>query len=146
MKVKGMRKKRAAKPVTTSVAASLAHPLPLEWPRYTTQEYYSWMMDRMPKDTIPADWSKHKPHNGAPIFWYQDQSKKCVDCGVEFVFSKEEQKHWFEELTIPIYAEANRCKDCRATVRKAKVAQKLHMEEMEKIVPHPNEAFFRRKT
>lgn len=139
--------KRAEKPVTTSATESLSHPLPLEWPQYTTQEYYSWMMNRMPKDAIPADWSKHKPHNSyGPLFWYEDQSKKCIDCGREYVFSKEEQKHWYEELKIPIYAEANRCKECRATIRETKMAQKLHMQEMEKIEPHPNEAFFRRKT
>ena len=147
MKVKDKRTKKAPKPVTKPVTEVLSHPLPPEWPRYTTPAYYSWMMDRIPKTAIPADWSKHRPHNSySPLFWYEDKSKICVDCGCSFVFSKEDQVRWYEELKIPIYAEANRCKECRAAIRNAKAAQKAHMQEMQNIAPHPNELFFRRKT
>jgi hypothetical protein len=121
--------------------------LPAHWPRYATEEYYSWSMERMPEGAIPADWSKHRPHNSyGPLFWYQDKTKQCRDCGVEFVFSKEEQKHWYEDLKIPIYADAVSCKNCRAKIRAEKAAQKEHMNAMALVEPHPNEAFFRRKT
>lgn len=138
---------RRRKPSGSESTKAPAYVLPAHWPRYATEEYYSWLMERMPTDAIPADWSKHRPHNSyGPLFWYQDKTKMCRDCGVEFVFSKEEQKYWYEELKIPIYADAVSCKACREKVRLVKPEQKRHMQEMALIEPHPNEAFFRQKT
>jgi len=148
MKAKEKRTRKASRKLQPPVEVEkVAHPLPPDWPKYTTEEYYSWMMDRMPTGAITANWSKHNPHNSySPIFWYEDQPQKCVDCGCDFVFSKEEQQHWYEILKIPIYAQATRCPKCRAARRREKIAQKLHMEKVAQTPPHPHQAFFRRKT
>lgn len=124
--------------------------LPSDWPQYASPEDYAWKMASIPPDAIPADWSKQRPHNSySPIYWYEDKQVKCVDCSCQFIFTKEEQRHWYEELHFPIYAEAVRCQECRAYARiktRAERAEQLkHMEESAASV-HPNEAFFKRPT
>ena len=120
--------------------------LPAHWPPFTTPEYYAWNMARMPAGALPADWSKHQPHNSySPLFWYQDQSRVCTACGTAFVFTKEQQQKWYEEYRIPIHAHASRCESCRRQVREQKAAQKRHMEDMASRPPHPHELFFRTK-
>jgi hypothetical protein len=122
------------------------HKLPAHWPRFTTEVYYEWMMARMPQGAVPADWSKHQPHNSySPIFWYEDKLQRCVGCSVSFVFTKEEQRVWYEDYRVPIYASANRCRSCRAQRRLEQEQQKQHMAEVAAKPRHPNEEFFRRK-
>jgi len=95
-------------------------------------------------DAIAADWSKHHPHNSySPPFWYADTAVRCRACDRQFLFSKEEQRHWYEELKLPIYASAVRCPECRAQVRAAKKSQREHMAEVATRTQHPNEAFFK---
>jgi hypothetical protein len=135
---------------TPKAPAAPEHTLPDHWPRYTTPEYYSWMMARMPAGAIAADWSKHQPHNShSPLFWYADENNICEQCAREFLFSKGEQRHWFEELQIPIYVRGAHCAECRAQRRVAKQAeqakQQQHMAEAALRTPHPNETFFKKK-
>jgi len=145
-KPKSERKKTKLKRLANA-KGNLVRELPAHWPRFATPDYYAWMMARMPKGAIEADWSKHQPHNSyGPIFWYEDKENTCVQCGVQFVFTKEEQQQWYEEYKIPIYAKANRCSKCRAIVRHDKRLQREHMMEMANRVPHPNQAFFKRST
>jgi uncharacterized Zn finger protein (UPF0148 family) len=104
----------------------------------------------MPAGAIVADWSKHQPHNSyGPLFWYVDKQVQCALCSREFVFSKEEQRHWYEELQFAIYVRAVHCPECRAEVREKKqsdlAAQKKHMAEVSAREPHPNEAFFKKR-
>ena len=100
----------------------------------------------MPTDAIAADWSKHHPHNSySPPFWYEDTAVQCKECRRDFLFSKEEQRHWYEELKLPIYAAAVRCPECRSRVRTMKKSQRDHMAELATKSPHPNEAFFKMK-
>jgi len=118
--------------------------LPATWPQIVRPDYYSWRMASMPADAIVADWSKHHPHNSySPPFWYADTVVQCKACARKFLFSKEEQRHWYEELKLPIYASAVRCPECRARVRAAKKSQREHMAEVATRAPHPNEAFFK---
>lgn len=98
--------------------------LPAKWPPYTTHEQYVRTMQAMPEDAIVADWSKHAPHNSrCPIFWYVDQPCQCRDCGAAFVFTKEDQRVWYEQHKLPIYVKAIRCLRCRRTQRKAQRAR-----------------------
>ena len=139
-------RKRAKQAKNAAAAPPRDWQLPAHWPRLTTPEYYAWTMARMPAGALPADWSRHQPHNSySPLFWYQDQSRVCIGCGAAFVFTKEQQQTWYEEYGIPIYAYASRCTSCRRTLRQAKAALKQHMEDMASRPPHPNEAFFRTK-
>ena len=49
-----------------------------------------------------------------PHFAYFDRAVSCRDCAKEFVFSKEEQYHWFEKLGLLVQARQVRCHGCRA--------------------------------
>jgi hypothetical protein len=138
--------RKKAKQAKNAAAASPTRDwqLPAHWPPFTTPEHYAWNMARMPAGALPADWSKHQPHNSySPLFWYQDQARVCTQCGGSFVFTKEQQQKWYEEYHIPIYAYGSRCAPCRRALREVKAAQKRHMEAMARREPHPNEAFFR---
>lgn len=148
MTAKSKGEHRRAKSGSASEAkGKIALQLPAHWPRFVSPEYYSWMMARMPSGAIQADWSKHQAHNSySPIFWYQDKSCVCADCGVQFVFTKEEQQVWYEEYHFPIYVRANRCAKCRALLRHEKEQQREHMKKMASRIPHPNEAFFKKKS
>jgi hypothetical protein len=68
----------------------------------------------MPVGAIKADLTQHWPHNSySPPMWYVDESRKCVECGCEFIFTAPEQLYWYEVLHIPIHVEAVRCAACR---------------------------------
>jgi hypothetical protein len=142
--IEAVTRKKPQNPEDVSPPAKFS--LPGHWPAYTTDGYYAWMMDKMPADAIPADWSRHKPHNSySPLFWYEDQPLVCVDCATKFVFTKEEQRRWYEDLQLPIQVRCIRCPECRRKIRTAKVSQKKHMEELAHVEPHPHEAFFKRR-
>ena len=48
-----------------------------------------------------------------PRYWYVDASIPCEDCGEHFLFSKEEQQHWYETLEFWIDSFPDRCKSCQ---------------------------------
>ena len=75
---------------------------------------------------LPADMSRQRHVSFSPDVkrtHYRDRSKRCADCGEDFVFSASEQKHWYEVLQIPVEVAAKRCRACRAARRAAVVAQ-----------------------
>jgi Probable zinc-ribbon domain len=56
-----------------------------------------------------------------PRYFYVDQPRRCVECGVEFIFSGKEQKHWYEKLKFHFDSVAIRCIACRKR-RRTKLA------------------------
>lgn len=52
-----------------------------------------------------------------PYFAFYDDVKQCKTCGNKFIFSKEEQQHWFQVLKFIVWSEARNCKDCRKQER-----------------------------
>ncbi len=64
-----------------------------------------------------------------PRHWYIDATIDCVDCGESFRFTKEEQKHWYEELRFWIDSFPKRCKRCNQ-------AHKLVHQEVDYICLH----------
>lgn len=48
-----------------------------------------------------------------PRHWYVDAKIRCADCGEQFLFSKEEQRHWFEKLRFWVESFPVRCKSCQ---------------------------------
>ena len=48
-----------------------------------------------------------------PRYWYADATIKCLQCKVNFVFSKEEQKYWYEELKFWVDSFPNKCPSCK---------------------------------
>ena len=58
---------------------------------------------------------------------------------------EKQQKWWYETAKGHIDSTAIRCRRCRKIIKEQKLEQKKHMEEMAQRVPHPNEAFFKKK-
>ena len=77
--------------------------------------------------------------------FYIDKAYVCRDCGSEEVWTAKQQKWWFEIINGDVNSTAIRCIRCRKAIRDQKAKQKAHMEEMAKVIPHPNEAFFKKK-
>lgn len=53
-----------------------------------------------------------------PCLAYFDTTRNCVECGCSFVFSKDEQQFWYEELGFRVQSRAIRCLECRARKRR----------------------------
>ena len=53
-----------------------------------------------------------------PYLAYFDNAHHCVECGMSFIFSKEEQRYWYEELGFWVQSKPNQCRKCRAGKRK----------------------------
>lgn len=52
-----------------------------------------------------------------PHLAYVDQHSVCRTCRKAFVFTKEEQKHWYEDLKFWVVSYAVRCCACRQALR-----------------------------
>ena len=70
----------------------------------------------IPGTAIEADVSRQTAAT-IPVTHYYDLEKVCRDCGRHFLFFAEEQKFWYEELQLPLEADAVRCVECRRQVR-----------------------------
>ena len=75
----------------------------------------------VPRTAVKADLSRQSRAT-VPVTHYYDLDKRCLDCGRRFIFFAEEQKHWYEELKIPLEANCLRCVQCRK--RRQSIAQK----------------------
>jgi hypothetical protein len=63
---------------------------------------------------------KHPMDTWSPFLAYFDQKFKCKICKNKTVFSKEEQQHWYEELSFVVFSKPTACKQCRKELRLAK--------------------------
>lgn len=61
-----------------------------------------------------------------PRFWYVDAYFKCKRCDLEYCFSAEEQKVWFEKLNFWIDAFPKHCHKCRKDLRELKIIRKKY--------------------
>ncbi len=73
---------------------------------------------------IPGDGEKQRWADQWPYLAYYDLHKKCKKCHKDFVFSKEEQKYWYEELKFWVQSKCLHCLDCRKKLRAEKPFQK----------------------
>lgn len=67
---------------------------------------------RIANTAVAADLSKQSRATVAVTHYY-DVNRTCRDCGRPFIFFAEEQKHWYEELGLPLEADCVRCVPCR---------------------------------
>lgn len=67
-----------------------------------------------PESAIPAD-LRRQNYMTVPRRWYVDVLKTCRNCRRRFIFYAAEQKYWYENLRIPIYAACAKCPECRKT-------------------------------
>lgn len=58
-----------------------------------------------------------------PRHWYIDATFHCSRCGESFVFTAEEQKYWYEELSFWIDSLPKECASCRRELRELKALQ-----------------------
>jgi hypothetical protein len=56
-----------------------------------------------------------------PKYFYVDEDRPCVQCGLEFTFGAEEQKYWYEERRFNSHSVPQRCLACRRR-RRSEVA------------------------
>lgn len=101
---------------------------------------------KLPKGAIKSNLSKiYVNHYVTLPTFYIDKAYVCRDCGSEEVWTAKQQKWWFEIIKGDVNSTAIRCLRCRKVIRDQKAEQKAHMEEMANAVPHPNEAFFKKR-
>ncbi len=48
---------------------------------------------------------------------YFDESRTCQTCGDDYIFTKEEKRHWYEVLKFWVYAKSVNCKNCSKEIR-----------------------------
>ena len=79
----------------------------------TGQPFLHWnATDRIPNTALEADVSRQSPAM-VPVTHYYDVKRTCRDCDRPFIFFAQEQKHWYEELGLPLEADCVRCVPCR---------------------------------
>lgn len=52
-----------------------------------------------------------------PYFVYLDIDRKCNTCNRDYIYTKEEQQFWYEELGKNYWSRANNCLECRLEKR-----------------------------
>ncbi len=79
----------------------------------TGKPYLHWnATERIPNTAIEADLTRQSRATVAVTHYY-DVRRSCRDCGRPFIFFAQEQKHWYEELGLPLEADCVRCVPCR---------------------------------
>jgi hypothetical protein len=68
----------------------------------------------VPFTAVEAD-VKKQSRRQFQVTHYFDIDCVCSDCGKRFLFFAEEQKYWYEGLSLPLEAAATRCVFCRKT-------------------------------
>ena len=97
----------------------------------------NWACDACIKKNLAlaADPTEQEFCDWPPYLAYLDNVRKCETCSVEFVFSKEEQLFWFENLKFWVQSEAINCKSCRAKKRERKDIIRNAQSRLSKILP-----------
>jgi len=55
-----------------------------------------------------------------PYLAYFDIDKTCETCNTPYVFTKEEQKHWYESLKFWVQSKPKNCLKCRGEIRESR--------------------------
>jgi hypothetical protein len=88
----------------------------------TGKPFLHWnATERIPNTAVEADLSRQSRAT-VPVTHYYDVKRTCRDCARPFIFFADEQKHWYEELKLPLEADCVRCVPCRKTQREHKRA------------------------
>lgn len=89
-----------------------------EWimPAFSEDWFRTHLGMRIPDTAVIANLHDQTPAT-VPVTHYFDIDKKCVDCGRNYIFFADEQKHWYEELGFKLDADSIRCVECRKEQR-----------------------------
>ncbi len=84
----------------------------------------------LPLGAVAADTTQqlHVSPYGSTKKFYVDVHFKCKDCGVEEVWTGEQQKWFYEVAKGSLYATAVRCRDCRNSLDEQLELQRKQME------------------
>ncbi|MGK0365627.1 MAG: hypothetical protein ACI85O_002693 [Saprospiraceae bacterium] len=90
--------------------------------QYFKDKDFQWACDSCLslKKAIKANPTKQTYCDFKPILAYYDQTYNCDSCKSDFVFSKQEQKFWYEERSFWVQSKPKHCKECRKKKRKEK--------------------------
>ena len=70
--------------------------------------------------------------SGWPHLAYSDRKLNCSSCKIDFLFTKEEKKTWYEAYQLPTYAKPSNCLTCRRKIRQQKLENKTVSEILNK--------------
>lgn len=84
--------------------------------------HFSWACDDCLESSraLEGNIAKQEFCGQPPFLAYIDQETKCQNCQTDFVVTKEEQKHWSEELKFLVQALPNNCKTCRKDIKESR--------------------------
>lgn len=79
------------------------------------------------QNRLPVDASKLNMGNtySSPPEFYYDIEFTCEDCGIEQIWTAEQQKWWYEEAGGYFFATAIRCRSCREKERERKIQARI---------------------
>ncbi len=86
-------------------------------------DFYQWACDDCinSEKAILADPKKQNYSvGGRPYLAYYDLQRTCRSCGDDFLFSKEEQRFWYEELEFYVDSKPIHCKPCNKKIKASK--------------------------
>ncbi len=79
---------------------------------------------KLPAGFLWGDPSRQVFGLGGPALVFGPLEKRCRECGVDFVFTADEQRHWYETLGFFLDSTAVRCSSCRTKRRKLEQARR----------------------
>jgi len=88
---------------------------------------------------IPADPSRQLFCDWPPYLAYFDIGHRCSDCGEKFVFTKHEQRFWYEELGFWVQSRPKQCAACRQKRRTTTVANTRLQHAIAELDPQNSE-------
>jgi hypothetical protein len=114
-------------------------------------DFYQWACDdclKFGKAILASPKRQNHTHSHpmdaeVPYLAYFDQHFTCRNCSASFLFSKEEQQYWYEELAIYVKARPIYCKPCRKEIRAAKALNTELSELLKDGVPQEAEKLLR---
>lgn len=83
--------------------------------------------------TVNPELLTRNPSWGQPHFmergYYRDEPFRCVDCGIEQVWTATQQKWWYEVAKGGVWTRGRRCRSCRRKEReRLEGARRAHLE------------------
>lgn len=102
------------------------------------QELLNWACDECLSKKIAIQGNPENQNWGGfayPFFAYYDQEKICETCKTKFIFSKEEQKYWYEGLKFIVWSTPKNCLTCRKAIREPKEMNKILSELIKNLQP-----------
>lgn len=89
-------------------------------PKYGDLPHTLGPRGRIPRDAVRADPAKQNAGMWPARYFYVDSDHTCVQCGLDFVLTADEQRYWYEEAHLSFDVRPVRCARCRGERRAVK--------------------------